>query len=250
MAMHSRCRFFTCLLALFSHHSALAWTTNANTYGNTGAKSKQSLSSTTTALFAGGSENHPSSSRRQWISKTVAATGISLLPPFPSLAAGTNVKTSATICDPTVSVLQNKNRLVYVLGTAHISDVSAQLAKQLVKDVEPDAVFIELDLKRVGGLPFNKIQRKQDRLEIPGPDGSSVIVPNIIPVSKTIAALPQSQQQAALTALFDSVDFGRVSEEHKEAVASLLIGANPGASISNMYQNLSKQGFKPGQELL
>jgi pheromone shutdown protein TraB len=59
--------------------------------------------------------------------------------------------------------LQRKDRLLYVLGTAHISDVSAQLAQQLIRDVKPDAVFIELDLKRVGGLPFNKIQRKKDR---------------------------------------------------------------------------------------
>jgi pheromone shutdown protein TraB len=49
------------------------------------------------------------------------------------------------------------------LGTAHLTDASADLAWQLVKDVKPDAVFIELDLKRVGGLAFNKIQRKKDR---------------------------------------------------------------------------------------
>ena len=43
------------------------------------------------------------------------------------------------------------NRLVYLLGTAHISEVSAELAGRLVRDTHPNAVFVELDLKRVGG---------------------------------------------------------------------------------------------------
>jgi len=97
-------------------------------------------------------------------------------------------------------------------------------------------------------LPFNRFQQKKDRIEIPGPEGTSVIVPNIIPVSKTIALSP-SQQQAALASLMDSIDFG-VSEEYNQVLASLLAGANPGAGISGMYRNLSKQGFKPGQEFV
>lgn len=186
--------------------------------------------------------------RRDLISSAVTAAGVSLLP-LPSLAAP-KIKTSEAICDQAVSILQNKGRLIYVLGTAHISEVSANLAQQLIKDVKPDAVFIELDLKRVGGLPFNKIQRKVDRIEIPGPSGTNVIVPNIIPVSKTMAMMSPSQQKAALASLFDSVDFGR-SEEYNQALASLLLGAaNPSAGISQMYGNLSRQGFKPGQEFV
>jgi hypothetical protein len=101
-------------------------------------------------------------SRRNWISSTITtAAGVSLFP-LPSFAKP-KIKTSDAICDQAVSILQRKDRLLYVLGTAHISDVSAQLAQQLIRDVKPDAVFIELDLKRVGGLPFNKIQRKKDR---------------------------------------------------------------------------------------
>ena len=216
-----------CLLALVANHT-FAWTTKPSC----GRQSQ-------TALFA--IENP---SRRQWLSTTVTAASATFLP-LPSFAAG-KVKTSKAICDPTVSILKNKNRLIYVLGTAHISDVSAQLASQLVKDVQPDAVFIELDLKRVGGLPFNKIQRRKDRIEIPGPDKSVVIVPNIIPVSKTIE-LTQSQQKAAMASLMDAIDFGG-PEEYNQALASLLAGAGPGAGISGMYRNLSKQGFKPGQE--
>ena len=223
-----RFRRYACLLALFANH-ACAWTTRPS----------YSQRQSETALFA---VQNPS--RRQWISTTVTAAGATLLP-LPSFAAA-KIKTSDAICDPTVSILKNKGRLIYILGSAHISEVSAQLASQLVKDVRPDAVFIELDLRRVGGLPFNKIQRRIDRIEIPGPGQSTVIVPNITPVSKA-SALSQSQQQAVMASLMDSIDFG--SEEYNQALASLLVGANPlGAGISSMYNNLSRQGFKPGQE--
>jgi pheromone shutdown protein TraB len=185
-------------------------------------------------------------SRRNWISSTITtAAGVSLFP-LPSFAKP-KIKTSDAICDQAVSILQRKDRLLYVLGTAHISDVSAQLAQQLIRDVKPDAVFIELDLKRVGGLPFNKIQRKKDRIEIPGPSNSTVIVPNIIPVSKSMQ-FSQSEQQTVLASLMDAIDFG-ASDEYNEALASLLIG-NPAGGISQMYSNLSKQGFKPGQEFI
>jgi hypothetical protein len=33
------------------------------------------------------------------------------------------------------------DRLIYLLGTAHISEVSAQLAGQLVRDTHPNAVW-------------------------------------------------------------------------------------------------------------
>ena len=76
------------------------------------------------------------------------------------------------------------------------------------------------------------------RIEIPGPSNSTVIVPNIIPVSKSMQ-FSQSEQQAVLASLMDAIDFG-ASDEYNEALASLLIG-NPAGGISQMYSNLSKQ---------
>jgi pheromone shutdown protein TraB len=40
--------------------------------------------------------------------------------------------------------------MLHVIGTVHISTVSAELSRQLVREVKPDAVFVELDLKRIG----------------------------------------------------------------------------------------------------
>jgi pheromone shutdown protein TraB len=47
---------------------------------------------------------------------------------------------------------------VHIVGTAHISSESADLAGRLVREAKPDAVFIELDATRLsrafqGGIP-------------------------------------------------------------------------------------------------
>lgn len=103
------------------------------------------------------------SSRRQWIAGcTAAAAAVVAAPPYGEAAAvssSLSVVTSAATCDPAVSVWKlsssggtDDERLVYLLGTAHISSKSAEVAGQLVRDVIPQAVFVELDLKRVGGI--------------------------------------------------------------------------------------------------
>jgi hypothetical protein len=56
--------------------------------------------------------------------------------------------TSKFVCDPSVSALEKNGRLIYLLGTAHISSSSAALAGQLVRETLPEGVFVELDHKR------------------------------------------------------------------------------------------------------
>lgn len=48
---------------------------------------------------------------------------------------------STALCDPSVSTWKNvkRNRVVHILGTAHISSSSADLAGKLVREVSPDA---------------------------------------------------------------------------------------------------------------
>ena len=79
--------------------------------------------------------------------------------------------------------------MLHVIGTVHISTVSAELSRQLVREVKPDAVFVELDLKRIGRAfksgrptPGLKIgtQDEQGNLEIATvakpPTGPSAII--------------------------------------------------------------------------
>lgn len=56
---------------------------------------------------------------------------------------------SNVVCNPWISVFEKKNRLVYILGTRHGQPYSAQLAADLVRNVRPKAVFVELDYGRV-----------------------------------------------------------------------------------------------------
>lgn len=69
----------------------------------------------------------------------------------------------AAVCDPTVFSLTKGDRTLHIVGTAHISSESADLAGRLVRETAPDAVFVELDAIRVsrafkGGIPPPGIQ--------------------------------------------------------------------------------------------
>lgn len=91
-------------------------------------------------------------SRRMWFSNAVTSAGITLsLSSLDSKPVLASLSTISSLCDPSVSVLKNysNNRLIYILGSAHISSNSAEVAGRLVREIKPDAVFVELDAKRV-----------------------------------------------------------------------------------------------------
>ncbi len=103
------------------------------------------------------------SSRREWaITSTSSAATAAFLSLRPQSAHAEMVAIPAILdetstpldilCDPSVSIFKHptKDRIVYLLGTAHISSKSADAAAQLVRDMKPKAVFVELDAKRVG----------------------------------------------------------------------------------------------------
>jgi pheromone shutdown protein TraB len=56
------------------------------------------------------------------------------------------------LCDEAVSALANGKSTVYLVGTAHVSDVSARLVAETIDAVRPTLVMVELDGKRVQGF--------------------------------------------------------------------------------------------------
>ena len=52
-----------------------------------------------------------------------------------------------------VAVWSNGNRQVYIVGTAHVSEKSAELVAQTIDAVQPTLVMLELDRKRLKGAP-------------------------------------------------------------------------------------------------
>ena len=208
-----------------------------------------------------GSENEEASSavsgeqsRRDWMTGMVKMVVVAPLV-LPSVTnAIPALVTSSAVCDPTVSVWKEprRNRLVYILGTAHISQVSADLAGQLVRDVHPDAVFVELDLKRVGGVGPGRPQIRpaasvdngapeppvtmtystpKTEVIVPGVSSTTLAQAYTSPSSDVVPAAPESSGPFGQRAL----NFG---------------AAAIGSAMRNMYKNLGKAGFQPGEEFV
>jgi pheromone shutdown protein TraB len=81
-------------------------------------------------------------SRRGVFGITAAALAIR---PSPSFAA-------PFVCDDAVTVLNRRDADVYIVGTAHVSDLSAKLVANTIDSVEPTLLMVELDGKRVKGF--------------------------------------------------------------------------------------------------
>ena len=181
-----------------------------------------------THLAAG--ESSTLSSRRQWFSQA-AAVALTV----PTATQATTViapekPKSPAVCDTAVSVLMNpqNGRRVYILGTAHISSQSADVAGKLVRDVKPDAVFVELDAKRVGRA-------------------GSIVTPNVsdaAPVMVPTAPMVESIEQEAQSRSFSLPKLNlrqRVLQAGSAAV---------GGAIQGMYRKLNASGFSAGEEFV
>jgi len=177
--------------------------------------------------------------RRQWIERTLAAalaattTAAKLCPSSASADTFDSFLVSATgqslsrssvrssLCDPTVSSFRRGSRVVHIVGTAHISSMSAKLAGNVVKEVKPDAVYVELDLRRIGrafrkGQPIAGVQ-------IAYQDDRGLKVGTI-----------SSRPAGPLSIL------GRMLKKASDLV---------GSPIQSMYDKLEKEGFVAGEEV-
>jgi TraB/PrgY/gumN family len=238
----------------------------------------------------------PFPSRRAWMQTIVsaaagAATAGGLAAFGPSPASSSRAAAAATlpdivineaVCDPTVSVWRNgrDDRLVYLLGTAHISQVSAELAGTLVRTVHPNAVFVELDLKRVGGIalptqaqrnllpPSNEAasataagEAVEDTLMATGgPYGTpptQVIVPRVtqsaapilpgLEVSSTVATIDESASSSSSPLQQQQQPSGGIGGWFRGRVLNFASAA-VGNAIRGMYNSLNQAGFNPGEE--
>jgi pheromone shutdown protein TraB len=192
-------------------------------------------------------------SRRDWIMRTAWAHA-GLVVGGPRQPVYATMPTRAAICDATVSVWKQPNgRLVYLIGTAHISQVSADLAGQLVRDVRPDAVFVELDLKRVGALASVQPTHALSSATTFDQEGSnenndnknliSTVSPQVSSSSIIISTTPPSPEDTTSTAPADNSWSSGLKRRATQFGAAVV-----GSAIQGMYQNMGKAGFEPGGE--
>jgi len=203
----------------------------------------------------------PSSSRRHFFAGilTAATAGTSLLAHnSPALAAVAKIEATAALCDPTVSIWERNGRVVYLLGTAHISSTSAQLAGELVRETHPDAVFVELDLKRVGGnsAMAKKFQENGNSMTVVSQRND---IGEEATIKQTRIVVPFVGSSTTTTVASATEPTGSLVQESAPTRAGGgggggflqgLGGAVVGKGIRSLYSKLGSEGFNPGEEFM
>jgi hypothetical protein len=228
-----------------------------------------SASSITQQQRVPSSSSYIALSRREWFWGVSSAAAAAVALPPSAMAATTTLSrppalvSTAAVCDPTVSVWERGNRIIYLLGTAHVSSASAQLAGQLVRDVHPEGVFVELDLKRVGGLTKKKeysVKSVTERVNLDtispttlssssSGGGGGATENALVPASQVIVTTVSPALAVSAT---DVTSVIPVAPEPKGLRAKALNfgAAQVGNAIKGMYKDIEKEGFKPGEEFV
>ncbi|KAL7428115.1 hypothetical protein ACHAXH_003256 [Discostella pseudostelligera] len=161
---------------------------------------------------------------------------------------------SNTLCDPSVSTwvksYDDAMRTVHILGTAHISSSSAELAGKMVRELKPNVVFVELDAKRVaraipGGVRGSR--SGSGNTDNKGNDGSK---------SGGYSAEESNQSSLSSTTTTNVVSTPSAESNSPKTsnpfdVQSKLVNAGSkvvGNSVKSMYSKLESEGFKAGDE--
>ena len=147
-----------------------------------------------------------------------------------------------SLCDPSVSTwtksFDNSQRTVHILGTAHISSASAELAGRLVREVQPNVVFVELDVKRV-------------KRAIPGLSSGEKTDTGKTAVSEANINSNQSNEQTGTSSRIAAFSSTPTSSDQSDSMQSPIIDIGSkyvGSAVKNMYGKLESEGFKAGDE--
>ncbi|CAM9196609.1 unnamed protein product [Scytosiphon promiscuus] len=156
-------------------------------------------------------------------------------------AAGTAVarrptkkRSPAFLCDDAVSYLYNptKKSEIWLVGTAHISNSSATLVENVIRDIKPQVVMVELDAKRVGS--FIEASKKGEEAATVNYTGEEKSAP--LPAKKALPFFGTFFKQ-----LLDP------SVSVNDRITELFAGAL-GKAISKMYESMDQKGLASGQE--
>ena len=162
----------------------------------------------------------------------VVSFGASLLVVQSSRADNVANKLKELSCVDSIVVLEgNKKENVILVGTAHISDQSVLLVKDVIDLTKPDIVMIELDTKRLRlGNEETSIEEFESRGFIIPSETKKYVnapLPNAAPSSKSI-----------VDRIFGPF-FG---------IADNIAGNLVGSAIKNFYKSLETLGFTVGGE--
>ena len=165
-------------------------------------------------------------SRRTAVGLGVAAATLPNAPlEFASSAAEAATAPSA-LCDPCVTLVKSSSGALFTLvGTAHISEDSANLVRQVVREVKPDAVMLELDPARAGKL----MERSNGA------------------VLSTSEPAPNSSPSSSRAPMFGVGQLaGRLLKGDMQEAGSQAIGVG----LSSLYKQMDSLGFQSGGEFV
>ncbi|CBJ28478.1 conserved unknown protein [Ectocarpus siliculosus] len=154
-------------------------------------------------------------------------------------AAGTAVgrrpgaKRSPTfLCDDAVSYLYNptKQSEVWLVGTAHISNSSATLVENVIRQIKPQVVMVELDAQRVGS--FMEPPKQGEKALADG-------------TGKEISPPAERTRNPFFGAFFKQLLDPNVSVNDR---ITEFFAAALGKAISKMYESMDQKGLSSGQE--
>ncbi|KAL7524921.1 hypothetical protein ACHAXR_000777, partial [Thalassiosira sp. AJA248-18] len=156
------------------------------------------------------------------------------------------------LCDPSVSTWvktnDDKMRTVHILGTAHISSSSAELAGRMVKEVRPDVVFVELDAKRVARAIPGGI--KGGGSGGGGSDASSIGAGGTASSTSTNDDASGGKEPTSLVATSAITSTPNDTSDNRKGSNPLVnVGSKYlGNAVKGMYGKLESEGFKAGDE--
>eukprot|EP00574_Skeletonema_japonicum_P009297 CAMPEP_0201723270 /NCGR_PEP_ID=MMETSP0593-20130828/7380_1 /ASSEMBLY_ACC=CAM_ASM_000672 /TAXON_ID=267983 /ORGANISM="Skeletonema japonicum, Strain CCMP2506" /LENGTH=445 /DNA_ID=CAMNT_0048214359 /DNA_START=51 /DNA_END=1385 /DNA_ORIENTATION=- len=204
-------------------------------------------------------------------SAAVSSTAASL--PSPAFAAvtsssGTEIVSSTTqtlqttivsntLCDPGVSTWVKNDRTIHILGTAHISSASAELAGKMVREIKPNVVFVELDAKRVSraGIGSSSSNSSSSSSNTNAEASSNESTTDSMMSSSSVTAAAAVDTETTTPASKSTV----ISTPSNEAPQRKIQISNPlvnvgtkyvGNAVKGMYTKLESEGFKAGDEFI
>ena len=172
----------------------------------------------------------------------VGALGGVRLPTFAAMEPA--VAVISPLCDPCVTTVQSaRGQEITLVGTAHISEDSAELVSRVIRSEKPDVVMIELDASRAAKL----IGRASPSLKIVRPDGSLERTR-----SADVAAAPSAlaAPPAAAPPPTSTFGIGRVAGRMLQGDLEDAKAEAVGAGLSTLYKQLDTMGFQSGQEFV
>ena len=141
--------------------------------------------------------------------------------------ASSNRAVKSAICDPTVESYRKGASEIHIVGTAHISSISARLSREVVREARPEAVFIELDLQRISRAFRNgKIDK---------------------PI--TVVFFTEEKPDGGGRVMLQSAILAPQDLQKNTGWIGRLLGKIVSNPIQDFYESLESQGITPGEEV-